>query len=70
MKKPMIPQPGNVKTQVRTISFTTPQSTQEIRFAAPTPMMAVVFVCVVETGIPAMEDKKRQKAPAKSAANP
>lgn len=43
-RKPIIPQPGKVRTQVRTISFTTPQLTAESLRAAPTPIMAVVLV--------------------------
>lgn len=50
--KLMRPQPGKVKIQVSTISFTTPKLMAEIRFTAPTPMMALVFVWVVDTGIP------------------
>ena len=45
------------------------QSTLEKRRDAPTPMMAVVFVCVVETGIPNTEDKNKQIAAVKSAEN-
>ena len=41
---PMNPQPGKVSTQVSTISFTTPQFTLESLLAAPTPIIAVVFV--------------------------
>ena len=40
----MIPHPGKVSTQVRTISFTVPQFTEDSRLEAPTPMMAVVLV--------------------------
>ena len=43
-----------------TISRTTPQFTLESLLAAPTPMMAVVFVCVVETGMPVSEESRRQ----------
>ena len=50
--KLMRPQPGKVKIQVSSISFTTPKLMAEIRFTAPTPMMALVFVWVVDTGIP------------------
>ena len=48
----MIPQPGKVRIQAVTISPTIPQLTDDKRFAAPTPIMAVVLVCVVLTGIP------------------
>ena len=40
------PQPGKVNTQVSTMSFTTPKLMAERRFTAPTPIMAVVLVCV------------------------
>ena len=48
----MRPQPGKVKIQVRTISLQTPQLTERTSLAAPAPMMAAVFVWVVETGRP------------------
>ena len=50
MIKPMSPQPGKVKIQVIPISFTTEKLMAEIRFTAPTPMIAVVFAWVVDTG--------------------
>ncbi len=40
---------GEGQHQVRTISCTTPHFTADNRCAAPTPIMAVVLVCVVET---------------------
>lgn len=46
------------------------QSTLEKRREAPTPMMAVVFVWVVETGIPNTEDKNKQIAAVTSAEKP
>ena len=66
----MSPHPGNVRIQADTISRTTPQLTDDRRFAAPTPMIAVVFVWVVLTGIPNVEETKRQVTAAKSAENP
>ena len=46
------------------------QSTLLKRFEAPTPMMAVVFVWVVETGIPNTEAKNKHIAALKSAEKP
>ena len=43
---------GRVITQATTMSPATPQRTALRRFVAPTPMMEVVIVCVVETGAP------------------
>ena len=70
IKKPINPQPGKVNTQVKSTSFTTPQLRLRIRRAAPTPMIAVVFVLVVDTGRPVREAISRHPAPAKSAAKP
>src|SRR5699024_496057 len=64
------PQPGNVKIQVSIISFTTPKLMAESRLTAPTPMIALVLVWVVDTGIPVTLASSRQKAPARSAENP
>ena len=50
--KLMRPQPGKVNTQVSIMSRTTPKLMAERRRTAPTPMMALVLVCVVETGMP------------------
>ena len=41
-----------VRIQAHTILPATPHLTAEMRRVAPTPMMAPVMVCVVETGIP------------------
>ena len=65
-----MPQPGKVRIQVRTISRATPQFTYVIRFAAPTPIIAVVFVCVVLTGTPVSDENSRQAEAAMSAENP
>ena len=66
----MIPHPGKVNIQARTISFTVPQFTEESLFEAPTPMIAMVFVCVVLTGIPVTEEISREIEAAISAAKP
>ena len=68
--KPNNPHPGNVNTHVKTSSLTIFQFTLLILLAAPTPMMAVVFVCVVLTGIPVSEENSRQRVAAKSAEKP
>ena len=57
----MRPQPGKVKTQVSIMSLTTPKLMALSRFTQPTPMMALVFVWVVDTGIPKRLDSSRQK---------
>ena len=44
IRKLMSPQPGNVKIQVRTMSFTTEKLIAESLLEAPTPMIADVFV--------------------------
>src|SRR3954470_24125937 len=46
------------------------QRTAETRRAAPTPMMAPVMVCVVETGTPSQVAMNRVAAPPVSAQNP
>ncbi len=44
----MIPQPGKVSIQVKPISLTTERLIAENLLTAPTPIIAVVFACVVE----------------------
>ena len=70
IQKLIIAHPGKVRTHVSTISFTTPRLIAESLFVAPTPMIAVVFVCVVLTGIPRTEERSRQDAAARSAEKP
>ena len=60
IRKPINPQPGKVRIHVNPISLTIPQLTLDSLRAAPTPMIAVVFVCVVETGIPVREERSRK----------
>ena len=48
----------------------TPQRTAEVLWAAPTPMMAPVMVCVVETGMPMNVAMNSVIAPPVSAAKP
>ena len=64
------PQPGNVSIHAYTISLTTDQLTLESLLDAPTPIIAVVFVCVVLTGIPNVDEINKHIAPAISAAAP
>src|SRR5581483_2987861 len=61
---------GIVTIQAMTMLPATPQRTAEARCAEPTPMIAPVIVCVVETGIPSVEARKRVSAPPVSAENP
>ena len=52
-----------VNTQVSIMSRTTPKLMAERRRTAPTPMMALVLVCVVETGMPStVGDEQAQRA--------
>ena len=62
--------PGIVRTHAHTTRPATPQRTADSRRLAPTPTMAPVMVCVVDTGMPACEVKKRVAAAADSAATP
>lgn len=67
---PMMPHSGNVQIHVRTMLPAMSHLTARRRFAAPTPMMAVVFVCVVETGMPVSDANSRHSPAASEAANP
>src|SRR5205085_10886910 len=46
------PAHGMVKTHAQTIRDAKPQRTAETRLDSPTPIIAPVMVCVVETGMP------------------
>ena len=70
IRKPIRPQPGKVRSQVMPISLTTLKLMAERRLTAPTPMMAVVLACVVDTGIPNSELKSRDTEAARSAEKP
>ena len=62
---------GRVRIQAQTILPAIFQRIFEILwFMAPTPTMEPTMVCVVETGIPKYEAKKRVKVPPVSAQNP
>ena len=67
---PNNPHPGNVNIHARVISFTIFQLTADNLLEAPTPIIAVVFVCVVLTGIPVAEESNKHPAAPKSAENP
>ena len=59
-----------VSTQAHTTRPATPQRTADSRRLAPTPTMAPVMVCVVDTGMPAADVKNSVAAAADSAATP
>ena len=61
---------GIVRIQAQTIRPATPHFTAESRFVAPTPTMAPVIVCVVETGIPESVAPTSVIAPEVSAQKP
>src|SRR5437773_2048950 len=67
---PMSAAMGMVRTQAHTMRPATPHRTAESRRVAPTPTMAPVMVCVVETGIPNELARNSVAAPAVSAAKP
>src|SRR5580765_7593179 len=61
---------GIVKIQAQTILPATPQRTADILREAPTPTMAPVMVCVVETGTPIAVARNSVAAPPVSAQKP
>ncbi len=61
---------GIVTTQATTMPRATPQRTAEVRRAAPTPTMAPLMTCVVETGIPRVVAVMSVSAAPVSAAQP
>ena len=61
---------GIVKTQAHTIRPATRHLTADSRVVDPTPAIAPVMVCVVETGIPAAVAPNKVIAPAVSAQKP
>jgi len=61
---------GTVRTQAHTTRPATPQRTADRRRVAPTPTMAPVIVCVVDTGMPAADVAKSVTAAAVSAHMP
>ena len=61
---------GIVITQAQKIFMVNPQRTADNLFVKPTPMIAPVVVCVVETGMPNFWVKNKVMAAAVSAQNP
>ena len=61
---------GIVRIQAQTMRPATPHLTAESLRVAPTPTIAPVMVCVVETGIPVSVAPKSVAAPAVSAQKP
>lgn len=61
---------GMVSTQAHTILPATRHLTADSRVVDPTPAIAPVIVCVVETGIPDIVAPNNVIAPAVSAQNP
>ena len=61
---------GIVKTQAHTIVPASPHFTADARFIEPTPIIAPVIVCVVDTGTPIDDDTKRLIAAEVSAQKP
>ena len=70
IKNPTNPHPGKVNTQVNTISFTTRKLIADTLFTAPTPIIEVVFTCVVDTGRLSTEQNSKELAAAMSAEKP
>ena len=61
---------GMVSTQAMTILPATPQRTALTFCVEPTPIIAPVIVCVVDTGTPRLLARKSVIAPPDSAAKP
>ena len=59
-----------VKIHAHTMLPATPQRTALARLVAPTPTMAPVMVCVVETGMPSAVARNNVMAPPVSAQKP
>ena len=66
----MAAEAGIVNSQAQTMRLATPHLIPEILEVAPTPTIAPVIVCVVETGIPRCVAMNSVVAPAVSAQNP
>src|SRR5436305_473432 len=66
----MMNAPGIVSTHAHTTRPATPHRTAESRRDAPTPTIAPVIVCVVDTGMPWADVKNNVAAAADSAATP
>ena len=66
----MIHAPGMVTIQAQTTRPATPQRTADSRRLEPTPTIAPVMVCVVDTGMPACDVKNNVAAAADYPATP
>src|SRR5687767_210964 len=66
----IVPAIGIVSTQAQTIRLATPHLTADILRVEPTPTIAPVIVCVVDTGIPPSVVPNNAMAPAVSAQKP
>ena len=66
----MRPQHGNVSTHAVTMFFAMSQFTWRTLLEAPTPMMAEVEQCDVETGMPVMDDTNNVTTVLMEAATP
>ena len=64
------PAQGMVNTQAQTMRDAKPQRTADTRLDKPTPMMAPVMVCVVDTGMPSDVATNKAMAPDVCAQNP
>ena len=65
-----MPADGIVNTHAQTILEAKPQRTADMRRDMPTPTIAPVIVCVVETGMPKLVAKNRAIDPAVCAEKP
>ena len=65
-----MPETGIVNIQAHIMVPATPHRTADNLFVDPTPMIAPVIVCVVLTGIPAIDAPMMETAAADSAQNP
>jgi len=70
MSQAIRPHTGKVNIQAETISAPTPHLTADSLRVAPTPMIAVLMVCVVLRGIPKVEASIMTRPEAVSAAKP
>lgn len=70
MSAPIAAQTGKVSTQAKTILPATPQRTEDLPRATPTPAIAPAIVCVVDIGVPRPIAMKMVMAPPSSAQAP
>ena len=65
-----MPETGIVKIQAQIMVPATPQRTADSLFVDPTPIIAPLIVCVVLTGMPAIDAPMMDRAAAVSAQKP